>query len=287
MPVNSNPSICKTSGCNLNSISFRDFCWNHTGDKVRFREELQERSELQPLMPGLNLAEADLNDIKLAGIITPNSNFSGCDLSNADLSGSNLTECKFIRCVINSLDISQSRLCRVEMTGSKGSRVEAVGADFTNAEAKNCYLPQINLSHAILNYSMWTSSQLSDSNLSHITAYNWVADMVDLSRSTCDNADCEMSVLSGAGLSHVVAFNCNFSRSNLIGVNAVGANFEGSQFFYARMASANLEHADLSGCDLNRTVFRSANMLHIRGANLVGSITDRAKLSCEWSGEVA
>lgn len=196
----------------------------------------------------LNLTDADLTHLDLAGFRFPYGNFRG-----ASFQGTNLDRAEFRD--PHRLDLTGVASCR-GMTLNRADECRFDGLDLRDATLsgafRHCSFARANLTG--VNLVFWDTT--------HLTAEEMSAHRADLLGATLQGAKLRAAVLTEAGLDHADLSNADLTGANLAGASLREANLSG-----AILTGARLRQADLRGANLATA--------HLAGAHLVGADFDR------------
>jgi uncharacterized protein YjbI with pentapeptide repeats len=270
----------------------------------------------------INLSEANLSRVSLAGV-----NLSYSILSIANLSGINLTEANLSYAKLNVARLSGANLVNADLTGAVLNVANLIRANLSNAEMRQAALIraemiradlsganllEANISGADLRESKLRQANLHGANLSDADLRGSSAIAANLHRAILNGTDLSKADLSGVDLSNAELRHANLHRTNLSGANLSGANLRwadlsGANLRWADLSDAKLSGANAIGADMNHANLLNTSFVHAdltqanliradwEGSDLSGAILTGAKLhgvaryglhtegmSCEW-----
>ncbi|MDQ4135156.1 MAG: pentapeptide repeat-containing protein [Pseudomonadota bacterium] len=156
----------------------------------------------------------------------------------------------------------------------------SAGVDWTDCSKQQLMLRRYNLSGAILKAARLTSTDFTESNLSHAKLMG-----AELSFVRFEGAN-----LAGADLTKAMGARTSFARANLAGARLDGAEFSRSSFVQAKLAGSSFakseinrstfQDADLTGADLSKAEIARVNLTRakVSGVNFSFSNLARADL---------
>jgi len=172
------------------------------------------------LLKGKNLWRAHLREV----------NLSGANLANAILDEARLADAKMINTNLSGTGMAQARLERADLslatlTNTYLANTELEYAILTEANLEDAILSEANLHFAELTLARLINTDLSLANLPHA-----VLSSADLTGANLENAD-----LSNADLFSTNLTNATLIRANLSGADLTGADLTGANFSYAHL----------------------------------------------------
>jgi uncharacterized protein YjbI with pentapeptide repeats len=190
---------------------------------------------------GLELIEADLQNVDLQDADLVNVNLTGANLQGANLSRANMEE-SFLR--------------QANLTNSNLKEINLQKSDLQEADLTNADLDGANLKGARLWLAKLTKASLINANL--------------------ESADLKEACLKEAVLKKASMWEANLQKANLegatlFGTYLYGASLQGANLKNADLQEADLHDSDLYGADLKGANLRSADM---RRANMLKAIID-------------
>ena len=125
-----------------------------------------------------------------------------------------------------------------------------VGIDFSQYDLRGANMARARLSHA----------RLVNADLRLADLRGAFLDNACLQGARLDSANLELAVLGGADLTGASFREANLRRSNLVGVQGKCADFTGADLYYARPGNARLPQALFVKADIERAIFRRADL---------------------------
>jgi uncharacterized protein YjbI with pentapeptide repeats len=212
----------------------------------------------------LDLKEADLRGLDLAGFRFHHVDLDGARLDGTILRGAWLNEARNVdfRPIGDheGFTVPQPENCRFD-------GLNMSSAHFYH-EVKNCSFRRVKLSAVYLGHSPWTSCDLTEADLTGTRAWDWKATDLVAEKANFTAAQFSRANLVGAKLGEVV-----FTDANLEGANLGKADLRGADFQRAHCARVSFKDADLRKAD-----FRNANLAEadltsakVTGADFTGA----------------
>ncbi len=206
----------------------------------------------------LNLSNAHLENVKLAGADLSFANLANAHLSDADLRGTvlrnaDLTEANLTRAHLMHADLRRSVLRRAWLTGVDLTQSDLSGVMFSD--------DSINLQHAFSSAqgreadTRMRESYLSGANLKDASLVNtriWSRHMrnVNLDGANLTRAQIIGCDLSGASLAKANFTDARLENSDLSNTNCSDTIFVGASLFKATMRNALIRDADFTDADM-------------------------------------
>lgn len=140
-----------------------------------------------------------------------------------------------------------------------------VRPEFQGASLIDMYLPQANLSKALLYKAYLSNVVLVYANLENANLRHAHLRAVNLRGANLSGTDFSEAMIENGDFREVKLNNANFSLADLRGADFSGVKLNSFDLHGANLTNANLSNADLSNANLKGAVFTSAIL---RGANL-------------------
>ncbi|MEM9771477.1 MAG: pentapeptide repeat-containing protein [Cyanobacteria bacterium P01_D01_bin.73] len=181
--------------------------------------------------------------------------FAWVDLRGQDLRSVDLRQCNLRQAKLENADLELANLARASLI-----KVEADGANFSQAildevRGTNAALAGANLEAAILNHS-----DLHKANLSQARLTRAQLEKVRLSQSVLIQADCANSFATDVNLNGAQLQGSVWSKSQMLQANLSGANLTECDFQGADLRAADLREATLDNTDFSNTDLRGAKL---------------------------
>ncbi|AMW30476.1 pentapeptide repeat-containing protein [Arthrospira platensis] len=235
---------------------------------------------------GLNMSQMDLSglDLRLANLEGANlqeANLNGTQLFIVNLKQSNLREASLLDANLARADLQQANLNRADLTGANLHRANLTRVDLSEAKLcstnlENADLPGANLGFANLQGACLSQANLQQVNLRGAQLRSAHLRGVDLRGAYLGEADLTEADLTGANLE-----GANLEGAKLDGVNLNGAMLEQANLSYVKLNQASLERSHLVGAKLIYAQLRYSFLSHanLMGANLSYADLTRANLA--------
>lgn len=210
----------------------------HTLDLGRRRSVLQFLYEAKLIAAEgrvIDLSNADLAGLDLAGI----------ELRLADLSGAVLTGCN-----LRGASLYDSNLSRATLDGCELGDTGLIGADLSAASLLGAHFGA-----AVLSGTNFISAKLTGADLRGTSWGPIELGAHPIGAALLNSAELELADLTGADLNHV-----NLNAARLSGAMLVGCDLRGANLIAADLDGADLTRANLHGADLTNANLRSANL---------------------------
>ena len=241
---------------------------------------------------GAELAEADLNGLKLRGLSLKKAQLKGADLSNADIKNVDLSESNLesVTCkngIFEQVDFSKTKLdyacfercifkkCKFSGHPHHGSAIKNssfVSSDISNHIFENLSFYDVNFSDSCLENSSFCMAKDSSVNIN-----NEIKDC-NMKRANlrytkfCSNiynvnfSNSNMEYIEGSSAEYK---QCNFKNTNLAYAKLKECvikkpwSFEGANLFNADLSFSKIIRSDFSTCNLINTRFHEANLVDV------------------------
>jgi uncharacterized protein YjbI with pentapeptide repeats len=161
----------------------------------------------------IDLEEADLTNVELAGVNLTQIDLARADLSNANLRFTNLT----------SANLTGTQLSKVKLYYSNLSE-----ADLSRAKLMAAKLTGTNLSKTVLTGAILKAAKLIKANLTE----------ADLTEADLTEVNLEWANLTGANLTGANLTKANLEWAKLAGANLMGADLRGAKVTQEQLAKA-------------------------------------------------
>lgn len=207
---------------------------------------------LSPDLSNTDFRGVNFCNINLHNCCLVYTNFSHAQLKSADFSNSNLEGSSFSYADLTGVNISGCNLKNSNFNSAALIAVNASNTDFYNCNFHNASLTCSKFDSSILEKVSLNYGDLRWTSLIGVNLANAYLNMAILTEA--DLSNCEMS--------GVTAYSANFNKVKLINANLREANLGGSN-----LSGANLENADLSQANLRATRLIDTNLQNANFTN--------------------
>lgn len=183
-------------------------------------------------LPGIQLAGTSLEGAELSRASLAGARFDGCNLEDSELRQADLRGASLDGSNLEGVDLSRATLVDASLRGSNLESARLDGADLSRAVFDGSNLEQAELHGAVLGGARFDRANLEGANLERVSAAG--ASFVGANLEKCDLRDAE---LSGANFEGANLERCDLRGARLVGARLVGANLE----------KCDLRRADLAG----------------------------------------
>lgn len=247
--------------------------------------------------PGLDLSDATLREVPLAGLDLRNLTLRGADLRAADLSGADLEGVDLSGADLREARLEGARLAGATLQGARLDETSLRRADLRKAVMLDLDLARGDFSGAVFSLeTQWSPSDepqvppagalgpsgqaaglvLPGAQLGGQDFYKLSAPGADFSGARLSGTALIDADLSGADLSLADLSRARLERTLLKGADLHGADLSGADLQGMDARDANLEGANLEGADLRDADLRGARLCQ---ANLSEANLGRVQLS--------
>jgi uncharacterized protein YjbI with pentapeptide repeats len=193
----------------------------------------------------VDLSDADLRKVHLAGANLAGVDLNHADLSGTDLSGASLVDANLIGALLFYANLSSAKLDRADFTvatlrGANLNSARAINTNFSGADFRGASCVEANFS----------SSTLTQADLNHANLNSAEFDGANLRR-----ASLRFSQLVGADL----------TSANLSNADLTGADLSQSQLYDTNLSSATLNETMMQETQLWNTVLGGNDLSTVKG----------------------
>ena len=241
---------------------------------------------------GAELAEADLNGLKLRDLSLKKAQLIGADLSNSDiknvdLSEANLTGLTCKNSIFENVDFTETKMdhayfeqcifkkCKfsgIPTVESPIKHASFISSDISNHNFYHLSFNNVDFSNSILESSSFgiTEDNLrsEDHTIINCKMINVNLRMAEFG-SNITNVDFSNSNLNNIFCSSIKLVKCNFSNTNLANSKFKESiiknpiSFENSVLYNADLSSSGIINSDFSSCNLINTRFHEAYLIDV------------------------
>ncbi len=213
--------------------------------------------------PRVDLREAHLAGVNLAGWALRFARFEGASLFQADLRGTDLFYAQLTDADLREVQGEGAHLTLARMGGAR-----LQGAHLRGAHMAQCWLPEADLSGALLDGANLTSAQMERVDLHEASLVG-----AQLTWAKLPEADLRAANAAGADLR-----SAHLEKAQLDSVNLTGARLEGAWCDNAACYAAQMTGVDLRGARLNGAQLAGATLAGARWAGCDLTQVDLARV---------
>lgn len=213
------------------------------------------------VLDGVQLAGAEMPELRLAG-----ASLRGADLACADLRRADLSDASLRGASLSGARIEEARFAGADLIGADLTDVHAGEADFSDALLEDARLLRAELRFAIFRNALLDGTNFEGADLWAAKFEGAEATFANFKGAHLSESQLAGVNLSGADLSGAMLQKANLRDAKLRGVNLEGATLTGTDLGGAdltdtnlprvNLSSCNLRHARMSGAWLEKTWFR-------------------------------
>lgn len=223
-------------------------------------------------LAGMDFTAAVLSGANLAGAKLQGANFNQAILQGARLDAADLSGCQFTQATLDQASLAGTTLKGATLDGSNCHGANFAGADLTGvslqgAQLSRAWLQQIQAPQLQADGADFSHANLEGCNLSraHLDQANFSG--ARLARIQLDDASCRRANFTLADISHASLQRCDLSDSQC----TVGTQWQGSNLQQATLKGASWAGAMLDGVRLDG--------IQAQGADLSDTMLDNAQIS--------